>query len=86
MTTFASITAIIVVLHGFLIVLGGFAIKMETLIRSGQRILETAPSGPSGTIIGPLLTSLLFLQGIIMLASGEGLSFLAALIRRMPPS
>ena len=86
MTTIASITAIILVLHGLLLMLGGIAMEMDTVIRSGQRIAVAGSSGLLGLIIGSLLAALILVKGLIMFASGEGVSLLSALMRRMPPT
>jgi hypothetical protein len=86
MTTIARITAIILIVLGILVMLGGVATAVGGILRSGQHITAAAVQRPAGLINGFALALLIFAQGIIVIASGEGLYLLAALARKMPPT
>ncbi len=88
MNTIARITAIILIILGILVMLGGAATVVVGLARSGQHALSVAPAR-SGAGLGGLLTGIglaifLFVQGMIVIAAGEGLYLLADLARKMP--
>ncbi len=90
MNTIARITAIILIILGLLVMLGGAATVVVGALRSGQRALSAAPARPA-TGLGGLLTGLglivfLFVQGMIVIAAGEGLYLLADLARKLPPA
>ncbi len=90
MNTIARITAIILIILGILVMLGGVATVVVGAVRSGQRTLSAAPARPAaglgGLLTGIGLAIFLFVQGMIVIATGEGLYLLADLARRMPSS
>jgi hypothetical protein len=88
MNTIARITAIILIILGILVMLGGVATGIIGAVRSGQRATSAAPTRPAAGL-GGLLTGLglaifLFVQGMIVIATGEGLYLLADLAHKMP--
>lgn len=88
MNTIARITAIVLIVLGILVMLGGVATIAVGAVRSGQRAPSTAPIRPAARL-GGLLTSIglvafLFVQGAVVIATGEGLYLLADLARKMP--
>ncbi len=90
MNTIARITAIILIILGILVMLGGVATVVVGAVRSGQRASSAAPARPAAGF-GSLLTGIglslyLFVQGMIVVATGEGLYLLADLARKMPAS
>ncbi len=88
MNTIARITAFILIILGILVMLAGVATVAAGAIRSGQRALSTAPVRPAaglgGLLTGVGLVAFLFVQGMIVVAAGEGLYLLADLARKMP--
>ena len=88
MNTIARITAIILIILGILVLLGGAATGVIGLIRSGQRALSAAPARPAavggGLLTGFGLAAFLLVQGMIVIATGEGLYLLSELVRKMP--
>jgi len=88
MNTIARITAIILIILGILVMLGGVATVVVGLARSGQHALSVAPVRPGAGLVGLLtgfgLAIFLFIQGMIVIATGEGLYLLADLARKMP--
>jgi hypothetical protein len=86
MTTIARITAIILIVLGILVMLGGVATAVGGIVRAGPRITAAGIQRPAGVINGFALAALIFVQGMIVIASGEGLYLLAALTRKMPPT
>ncbi len=88
MNTIARITAVILIILGILVMLGGIVTVGLGAIRSGQRAFSAAPARPAAGL-GVLLTGIgfaifLFVQGMIVIATGEGLYLLAAVARKMP--
>lgn len=88
MNTIARITAILLIAVGLLVMLGGVATLVVGAVRSGQRALSAAPVRPAAGLGGLLnglgLVVFLFVEGLIVIATGEGLYLLADLARRMP--
>lgn len=88
MNTIARITAIILIILGILVMLGGVATVVVGAVRSGQRALSAAPTRPAaglgGLLTGFGLAIFLFVQGVVIIATGEGFYLLADLARRMP--
>ncbi len=88
MNTIARITAVILIILGLLVMMGGVATATFGAVRSGQRALSAAPTRPAAGL-GGLLTGLglaifLFAQGMMVVAAGEGLYLLADLARKTP--
>ena len=88
MNTIARITAVILIVLGILIMLGGIVSVGLGAIRSGQRALFLSPVRPAaglgGLLTGIGLAIFLFVQGMIVVATGEGLYLLAVVARKMP--
>ncbi len=88
MNTIARITAIILIILGILVMLSGVATVVVGALRSGQHTLSGAPVRPAAGLAGLLtgfgLAVFLFVQGMIVIATGEGLYLLADLARKMP--
>ncbi len=88
MNSIARITAIILIILGILVMLGGIVSVGLGAIRSGQRALSAAPARPAARLGGLLsgigLAIFLFVQGMIVIAGGEGLYLLADLTRKTP--
>ncbi len=87
MNTVARITAIVLIILGILVMLGGVATVAIGAVRSGQRASSAAPVRPAGRLGGLLtgvgLVAFLFIQGAVVTATGEGLYLLADLARKM---
>ncbi len=86
MKTIARITAIILIILGLLVMLGGITTVAIGALRSGQRALSAAPrpAGLGGVISGLALAVILFVQGLVVIATGEGLYLLADISHRLP--
>jgi len=96
MKTLARITAIILIIFGILVMLGGLTMGVIGIVRTGSRTLGAAPLQPAlraaggglfGGLGGLILVIFIVIQGLMIVASGEGLFLLANLSERMiPPS
>jgi hypothetical protein len=96
MKTLARITAIILIIFGILVMLGGLTMGVIGIVRAGSRTLGAAPLQPAlraaggglfGGLGGLILVIFIVIQGLMIVASGEGLFLLANLSERMiPPS
>ncbi len=88
MNTIARITAISLIILGILVMLGGAATGVIGAVRSGQHALSSASARPAaglgGLLTGIGLAIFLFVQGMLVVATGEGLYLLADLARKMP--
>ncbi len=85
MKTIARITAIILIVLGILVMLGGIATGIGGALHFGQRALNgsgTAPARTGGLLGGTALAIILFIQGVMVIATGEGLYLLADLASR----
>lgn len=92
MNTLARITAIVLIILGILVLLGGMTSGVIGIVRTGTRAVTAAPAVPGlrlgGLLGGFALGIFLFVQGLMIIAMGEGLYLLASLSRKMilPPT
>ena len=96
MKTFARITAVILIIFGILVMLGGLTTGVIGIVRAGSRALGATPLQPApratggglfGGLGGLILVIFIVIQGLMIVATGEGLFLLANLSERMiPPS
>ena len=96
MKTFARITAVILIIFGILVMLGGLTLGVIGIARAGSRTLGAAPLQPVlravggglfGGLGGLILVIFILIQGLMIVATGEGLFLLANLSEKMiPPS
>ncbi len=86
MNTIARITAVILMIIGILVILGGGTAGATGILRAGSRALGVVPAQPAiragGSAGGLVLVIILFVQGLLVLALGEGLFLLADLASR----
>jgi predicted PurR-regulated permease PerM len=85
MITIARITAIVLIILGMLVMLGGVAVGVTGAIHAGLRAANVS-SVPmrAGGIGGVLLVVFIFVQGLMVTATGEGLYLLAQLAGKGP--
>ncbi len=96
MKTFARITAVILIIFGILVMLSGLTMGVIGIVRAGSRALGAAPLQPAlraasgglfGGLGGLILVIFIVIQGLMIVATGEGLFLLANLSEKMiPPS
>ena len=95
MKTLARITAVILIILGILVTLGGLTMGVVGIVRAGSRTLGAAPLQPAlraagglfGGLGGLILVIFIVIQGLKIVATGEGLFLLANLSEKMiPPS
>jgi hypothetical protein len=96
MKTLARITAVILIIFGILVMLGGLTLGVIGIVRAGSRALGAAPLQPAlraasgglfGGLGGLILVIFIVIQGLLIVATGEGLFLLANLSEKMiPPS
>ena len=88
MKTMARITAVILIILGIIVMLGGMTLGVIGVVRAGSRALGVSPLQPglraaSGGLFGGLggliLVVFIFIQGVMIAATGEGLYLLAKL-------
>ena len=82
MKTLARITTIVLVIFGILAMLGGMIMGVVGVARAGVRALSAAPIVPGARLAGSglgglVVLILVFIQGLMCLAAGEGLYMLA---------
>jgi hypothetical protein len=93
MKTFARITAVILIIFGILVMLGGLTTGVIGIVRAGSRALGAAPLQPAlraagggllfGGLGGLILVIFIVIQGLMIVATGEGLFLLANLAGKM---
>src|SRR5258708_40127537 len=86
MYTLARITAIVLIILGILVLLGGLAAGVTGAVRTGTRALGAAPA-QGGLRLGGLLRGLalgvfLFVQCLLTTPMGQGLFLLARLAQQ----
>jgi len=95
MKTLARITAVILIILGIIIMLSGLTMGVIGMVRAGSRALGAAPIQPGFRVAGGLANGLgglilvlfVFIQGLMIIATGEGLYLLANISAKMiPPS
>jgi len=95
MKTLARITAVILIIFGILVMLGGLTMGGIGIVRAGSRALSAAPLQPGlraaggglfNGLGGLILVIFVFMQGWMIIATGEGLYLLANLSEKMIPS
>ena len=95
MKTLARITAVILIIIGILVMLGGLTMGVIGIVRAGSRALGAAPVQPAlraasgglfGGLGGLILVIFIVIQGLMIVATGEGLFLLANLSEKIIPS
>ena len=96
MKTLARITAVILIIVGIILMLSGVTVGVIGLVHAGSRALGTTPLQPGlrvaggglfGGLGGLILVIFIVIQGLMIVATGEGLFLLANLSEKMiPPS
>ena len=96
MKTLARITAVILIIFGILVMLGGLTMGIIGIVRAGSRALGTVPLQPAPRAAGAgvfgglgrlILVIFIVIQGLMIVASGQGLFLLASLSEKtIPPS
>ncbi len=96
MKTLARITAVILIIFGIIVMLGGLTMGVIGIVRAGSRALGAAPVQPGlhiagggmlGGLAGLILVIFIVIQGLMIIATGEGLYLLANVSEKMiPPS
>ena len=96
MKTLARITAVILIIYGILIMLGGLSMGIIGIVRAGSRALGAVPFQPAlraadgglfAGLGGLILVIFIVIQGLMIVATGEGLFLLASLSEKtIPPS
>jgi len=84
MKTFAQITAIILIISGLLILLGGLALGVTGAIRSIMNVAAAARPVRIGGANGLILLAFIFVEGLTVTALGEGLFLLADIAHKLP--
>lgn len=86
MKTLARITAVILIIFGILVMLSGLTMGVIGIVRAGSRALGATPIQPGLRVAGALsglggliLVIFILLQGLMIIATGEGLFLLADL-------
>jgi len=95
MKTLARITSVILIILGILVMLGGLTMGVIGIVRAGSRALGAAPVQPAlraasgglfGGLGGLILVIFIVIQGLMIVATGEGLFLLANLSEKIIPS
>ena len=96
MKTFAYITAVIMIIIGLIVMFGGLTLGIIGIVNAGSRALGATPVQPGlrfaatglfGRLGGLILLVFVLIQGLMIVAVGEGLFLLADLTGKMiPPS
>jgi hypothetical protein len=88
----ARITAIVLIVLGILVILVGFAFGFASLLRLGFRPMMLRArgtpmipmTGVAGVGAGLLVLAVAFIQGLLMVAWGEGLYLLSKIAKQIP--
>ena len=84
MKTFARITVIVLIVTGILILFGGIGLGVTGVVRSLTHAnVTTTPVRASGAN-GLLLLAFIFVEGLMVIATGEGLFLLAGIASKLP--
>lgn len=96
MKTLARITAVILIVFGIIVMLGGVTAGVIGIVRAGSHALGATPLQPGlrlaggalfGGLGGLILVVFVLIQGLLIVATGEGLYLLASLSGKLlPPS
>ena len=95
MKTLARITAIILIIFGILVMLGGLTMGVIGIVRAASRAVGAAPLQPGlrvaggalfGGLGGLILVIFILIQGLMIVATGERLYLLAGLSEKTIPS
>jgi len=87
-------TAVILIVCGIIVVLGGITVGVVGVVRAGSRALGISALQPglratsvglSGGLGGLLLVIFISIQGLMICATGEGLYLLAKLTEKVTP-
>jgi hypothetical protein len=88
MKTLARITAVILIIFGILVMLSGLTMGIIGIVRAGSHALSATPIQPGlraaggglfGGFGGLILVIFVLIQGLMIVATGEGLYLLAKL-------
>ncbi len=82
MTTIARITAVILIVLGILVMLGGLALGITGAIRSMMNLATAARPIRAGGITGLFVVALVITHGLLVTGAGEGLYLLTGLSHR----
>ena len=92
MKSLAYITAVILIVFGILVMLGALTLGVISMVRTGSRTLGASPFQPGSRLAGAglfgwlgglILTIMVLMQGMMVVALGEGLYLLANLSGKM---
>jgi len=92
MKTLARITAVILIVFGIIIMLSGVTLGVVGIVRAGSRALGATPIQPGlrvagagmlGGLGGLILVIFIVIQGLMIIATGEGLYLLANVSEKM---
>jgi hypothetical protein len=97
MKTLARITAVILIIFGIIIMLSGLTLGVVGIVRTESRALGATPVQPGlrvagaggmlGGLGGLILVIFIVIQGLMIIATGEGLYLLANISAKIiPPS
>ena len=89
MKTLARITAVILIIFGIIVMLSGVTLGIVGIVRAGSRALGATPIQPGIRVAGAggmlsglgglILVIFIVIQGLMIVATGEGLYLLAKL-------
>jgi len=79
MKTFARITAIVLIVTGILLLFGGMGLGVTGVVRSLMHVNAAATPVRAGGANGLLLLAFIFVEGLTVIAIGEGLFLLAGI-------
>lgn len=94
MKTLARITAVILIILGIIVMLSGLTMGVIGIVRAGSRALGATPIQPGLRVAGAgmftglgglVLVIFIFMQGLMIIATGEGLYLLANISANMIP-
>jgi len=92
MKTLARITAVILIIFGIIVMLSGVTLGVVGIVRAGSRALGATPIQPGlrvagagmlGGLGGLILVIFIVIQGLMIIATGEGLYLLANVSEKM---
>ncbi|MGA7192914.1 MAG: hypothetical protein WBW94_04720 [Anaerolineales bacterium] len=95
MKTLARITAVILIIFGIIIMLSGLTLGVVGIVRTGSRALGATPIQPGLRVAGAgmftglgglILVIFIVIQGLMIIATGEGLYLLANISAKIIPA
>jgi len=84
MKTFARITAIVLIVIGILLLFGGVVLGLTGVARSLMNVTAAARPLRAGGAISLILLAFIFVEGLTVIAIGEGLFLLADVANKLP--